>query len=321
MGAIFDGLLRPTINAAARSARVRQTSQRWAATEKVVRRFVPGDSLADAVTAIRRELDDGLRVTVDFLGEDTVDESRADATVEAYVSALQAMSVLSSSRPEPVPAGAFEVSLKLTALGQLLPRHGAKIAEENARTIIEAARRAGALVTVDAEDHTTVDERLDVIRSLRRDFPETGTVLQAHLRRTEDDCAEFAATGARIRLCKGAYAEPPAVAYQERRQVDEAYLKCLRILMKGNGYPMAASHDPTMIEAAAIMAAEFGRAPDTWEYQMLYGIRGDEQRRLAAAGARVRVYIPYGTEWYGYFVRRLAEKPANVRFFLRALAS
>ncbi|MCR8897821.1 proline dehydrogenase family protein [Gordonia sp. GONU] len=315
MSTLFDTVLRPTIIAAARSERIKQASQRWSATEKVVRRFVPGESLDDVLTAIRRELDDGLAVTIDFLGEDTVDESHADATVAAYVALLQAMPGLA-----PVPPGSLEVSLKLTALGQRLPEHGAKIAEENARTIAEAARSAGASVTVDAEDHSTVDERLAVVRSLRRDFPDVGTVLQAYLRRTEDDCAEFAESGARIRLCKGAYAEPPSVAYPDRGQVDEAYLRCLRILMKGNGYPMVASHDPTMIEAASILAKEFDRAPDTWEHQMLYGIRSDEQRRLAAAGARVRVYIPYGTEWYGYIVRRLAEKPANLGFFLRALA-
>ena len=213
------------------------------------------------------------------------------------------------------------MSLKLTALGQCLPRHGRKIAEENAHTICGAAAAAGVLVTVDAEDHGTVDERLDIVRTLRADYPDLGTVLQAYLRRTEDDCREFAASGARIRLCKGAYAEPASVAYPERSLIDEAYLRCLRILMKGNGYPMVASHDPTMISAAALMAIEFGRDPGSWEHQMLYGIRTDEQRRLAATGATVRVYIPYGQEWYGYFVRRLAEKPANLGFFLRALTS
>lgn len=315
MSTVFDTLLRPTITSAARSERIKQISQRWSVTEKVVRRFVPGETLDDVLAAIRRELDDGLAVTIDFLGEDTTDESQADATVAAYVPLLEMMRGLGTA-----PPGALEVSLKLTALGQRLPEHGAKIAEENARTIAAAAHRAGALVTIDAEDHTTVDERLAIVRSLRRDFPDVGTVLQAYLRRTEDDCAQFAASGARIRLCKGAYAEPPAVAYPDRRQIDEAYLRCLRILMKGNGYPMVASHDPTMIEAATILAAEFDRAPDTWEHQMLYGIRTDEQRRLVGSGARVRVYIPYGTEWYGYFVRRLAEKPANLGFFLRALA-
>lgn len=315
MGTVFDTVLRPAIVAVSRSERVKDVSERWPVTERVVRRFVPGESLADAMTAVGAELDDGLAVTVDHLGEDTVDESGADATVSAYLELLESLSMFRSA-----PAGSVEVSVKLTALGLSLPEHGAKIAEENARTIVDAADDRGVLVTVDAESHTTVDRRLTIVRSLRDDFPDTGTVLQAGLRRTEDDCAEFAASGARIRLCKGAYAEPAAVAFTERRQVDDNYLRCLRTLMKGRGYPMVASHDPTMIDAATILADEFGRAPDTWEHQMLYGIRVDEQRRLADAGARVRVYIPYGAQWYGYLVRRLAERPANLGFFLRALA-
>ncbi|MCH5643139.1 MULTISPECIES: proline dehydrogenase family protein [unclassified Gordonia (in: high G+C Gram-positive bacteria)] len=315
MSKVFDSVLRPAITAAAKSDRIKETSQRLAVTERVVRRFVPGESEVDVLAAIRAEFDDGLSVTIDFLGEDTVVEAQADATVTAYLSLLEAMSGLGATA-----SGQLEVSLKLTALGQSLPEHGAKIAEANARRIASAARAAGVLVTVDAEDHTTVDERLSIVRSLRGDFPEVGTVLQAYLRRTEDDCAEFAASGARIRLCKGAYAEPASVAFPDRRQIDEAYLRCLRILMKGNGYPMVASHDPVIIEAAGVLARELGREPDSWEHQMLYGIRTDEQRRLVQSGARVRVYIPYGEEWYGYFVRRLAEKPANLGFFLRALA-
>lgn len=319
MSTVFDAVLRPVIMKAAASERIKEASVRLPITERVVNRFVPGETLDDVLAAIRGCLDEGLSVTIDHLGEDTTDESQASATVDAYLALLQAMSTQEMS-PLDVGPGRLEVSLKLTALGQSLPRHGRKIAEENAHTICAAARRAGVLVTVDAEDHATVDERLQIVRSLRGEFPELGTVLQAYLRRTEDDCTEFAASGARIRLCKGAYAEPAALAYPDRSQIDEAYLRCLRILMKGNGYPMVASHDPTMIAAARHLAAEVGRAPDSWEHQMLYGIRADEQHRLAAQGARVRVYIPYGQEWYGYFVRRLAEKPANLGFFLRALA-
>ncbi|MEE3849225.1 proline dehydrogenase family protein [Gordonia sp. LSe1-13] len=317
MSTVFDNTLRPIILAAARSERIKDSSQRLNVTRRVVERFVPGETRTDVLTAIRDSLDGGLSVSIDFLGEDTTDESQATATVEAYLELISAMGSLPESGSG---AARLEVSLKLTALGQSLPEHGAKIAEENARTIAAAAHEAGVLVTVDAEDHTTVDERLDIVRALRRDFPDVGTVLQAYLRRTEDDCVEFAESGARIRLCKGAYAEPPSVAYPTRALVDESYLRCLRILMKGNGYPMVASHDPVIIDAARATADELDRAPDSWEHQMLYGIRADEQRRLAAEGARVRVYIPYGTEWYGYFVRRLAEKPANLRFFLRSLA-
>jgi proline dehydrogenase len=174
-------------------------------------------------------------------------------------------------------------------------------------------------VTVDAEDHITTDATLNIVRELRGDFGWLGTVLQAYLRRTHGDCREFAASGARIRLCKGAYDEPASVAYRDRDDVTDSYLRCLRVLMAGSGYPMVASHDPVVIAAAGELARETGRDTTSYEYQMLYGIRDAEQRRLADAGNAMRVYVPFGTQWYGYFVRRLAERPANLAFFLRAL--
>ncbi len=139
--------------------------------------------------------------------------------------------------------------------------------------------------------------------------------------RTEDDAKALAVSGSRVRLVKGAYDEPASVAHQKRLDVDAAYARCLEILMTGPGYPMVGSHDPALITLAHELAAQHSRAPDSWEVQMLYGIRPDEQRRLAAAGTRVRAYVPYGLDWYGYFMRRLAERPANVRFFLRSLAT
>ena len=199
-------------------------------------------------------------------------------------------------------------------------RDGDKIALENAHAICERAQQVGAWVTVDAEDHTTTDSTLSIVRELRTEFPWLGTVLQAYLKRTEADCAEFAASGARIRLCKGAYDEPASVAYRDRDEVTDSYLRCLRMLMAGDGYPMVASHDPAIIAPYRRLAREIDRGVDGFEYQMLYGIRDGEQRRLAAEGNHVRVYVPFGTQWYGYFVRRLAERPANLMFFLRALA-
>ncbi len=212
------------------------------------------------------------------------------------------------------------MSLKLSAVGQALDRDGEKIALDNARTICERAERVGAWVTVDAEDHTTTDSTLSICGDLRVDFPWLGTVLQAYLRRTLGDCEELAGAGARIRLCKGAYDEPPSVAYRDDAAVTESYVRCLRVLMAGSGYPMVASHDPAIIDAVPGLARESDRGVGDFEYQMLYGIRDDEQRRLAGAGNQVRVYVPFGTQWYGYFMRRLAERPANLTFFLRALA-
>jgi proline dehydrogenase len=289
---------------------------------------VPGETVADAMNSVEQLRYSGRLVSIDYLGEDVTDVETANATVEAYLGLLDALGARDES-----PAGVrpLEVSLKLSALGQALPRDGEKIALENAHTICERAQRLGAWVTVDAEDHTTTDSTLSIVRDLRTEFDWLGTVLQAYLKRTEGDCKDFAGSavgssrerssaGARIRLCKGAYDEPASVAYRSGDDVTESYLRCLEVLMAGSGYPMVASHDPQIIEAVPALARENGRGVDGFEYQMLFGIRDAEQRRLADEGNHVRVYVPFGTQWYGYFVRRLAERPANLTFFLRALA-
>ena len=170
------------------------------------------------------------------------------------------------------------------------------------------------------EDHTTVDSTLAILHELRRDHPGTGAVLQSYLFRTEDDARDLAVAGSRVRLVKGAYKEPASVAFQDRKDVDKAYVRALRTLFQGAGYPMVGSHDPRMIAIAQELAARNRRTPDTYEFQMLYGIRTAEQRRLADEGERMRIYVPYGADWYGYFMRRLAERPANLAFFLRSFA-
>ena len=315
--AIFERVARPVILAAGRREGLRRAAERVPLTRAVVHRFVPGESIADVTNSAQHLRDSRRLVSIDYLGEDVTDADAADATVEAYARLLEAL-----SNPDEVPAAVrpLEVSLKLSALGQALPRDGEKIALENARAICERAQRAGVWVTVDAEDHTTTDSTLSIVRELRADFDWVGTVLQAYLKRSRADCAEFAASGARIRLCKGAYDEPASVAVRDRDDVTASYLQCLRILMAGSGYPMVASHDPEIIDAVPAMVRENARSADDFEYQMLYGIRDAEQRRLAEEGNHVRVYVPFGTQWYGYFVRRLAERPANLTFFLRALA-
>jgi proline dehydrogenase len=314
---VFEQVARPAIMAASRSRGMRRAAERLPVTRDVVHRFVPGETVADALESVGQLRNSDRLVSIDYLGEDVTDVDAASATVEAYLALLDAL----DQRGEPTAAvRPLEVSLKLSALGQALPRDGEKIALENAHTICERAQRAGAWVTVDAEDHTTTDSTLSIVRDLRTEFAWLGTVLQAYLRRTEADCTEFAASGARIRLCKGAYDEPASVAYRDREDVTASYLRCLRVLMAGDGYPMVASHDPEIIDAVPAMVHEFGRSVDDFEYQMLYGIRDAEQRRLADDGNHVRVYVPFGTQWYGYFVRRLAERPANLTFFLRALA-
>jgi proline dehydrogenase len=192
---------------------------------------------------------------------------------------------------------------------------------EHAHAVCAAAATTGTTVTLDMEDHETTDQTLDMLARLRIDFPATGAVLQAYLRRTEGDCRELAYAGSRVRLCKGAYAEPESVAFQSAVEVDRSYVRCLNILMAGQGYPMVATHDPRLIAIAEDRASWYDRAPEDFEFQMLYGVRPDEQLRLTRAGYTVRVYVPYGTQWYPYLMRRLAERPANLAFFLRAVTS
>ncbi|HEU5270146.1 MAG TPA: proline dehydrogenase family protein [Jatrophihabitans sp.] len=306
-------LLREPLLAAARSGRLRRLTERSALTRPVVNRFIAGSGEDDALRTTAELVADGLTVTLDFLGEDTTSPQQAAETVRAYRSVLAALASAGL-------AGSAEVSVKLSAIGQALPGDGEKIALEGARQICQAAAAAGTTVTCDMEDHTTTDSTLAIVSELRADFPWVGAVLQAYLKRTEGDCRDLAGPGSRIRLCKGAYAEPESVAFTGDA-VDESYRRCLRVLFAGQGYPMVASHDPNMIAAARSLVAQHGRAPDSYEFQMLYGIRPTEQRALAAAGNRMRVYVPYGEEWYGYFMRRLAERPANLAFFLRSLAS
>ncbi|MCV7280346.1 proline dehydrogenase family protein [Mycolicibacterium flavescens] len=314
MSGVFARVARPVILAASRRDGLRRAAERLPLTREVVHRFVPGETVPDALDAVARLRDSYRLVSVDVLGEDVADIDTANRNVDTYVELLAG---LARRGEEAADVPALEVSVKLSALGQALGRDGEKIALDNARAICERAQRAHIWVTVDAEDHTTTDSTLSIVRELHADFDWVATVLQAYLKRTAADCSEF--SGTRIRLCKGAYDEPASVAFREPAEVTDSYLRCLRVLMAGRGYPMVASHDPAILAAVPAMAAEFQRGAGDYEYQMLYGIRDAEQRRLADAGGAVRVYVPFGTQWYGYLVRRLAERPANLTFFLRAL--
>ncbi|MEV4256609.1 proline dehydrogenase family protein [Spirillospora sp. NPDC049652] len=307
-------MLAPLLLAAARSARMRDLVTSVPLTRSVVDRFVAGEDLGAAILAIQELNGDGLKVTLDHLGEDTTDRAQADATRDAYLELFRALSA------EGLTVGA-DASLKLSALGQALPGDGERIALENARAVAAAAAGLGMTITLDMEDHTTVDSTLGILRELRADFPATGVAIQAMLHRTEGDLADLTGAGSRVRLVKGAYAEPESVAFQSKKDVDRAYIRALRTLMEGEGHPMVGSHDPRIIEIALDLAHRNGRKPGSYEFQMLYGIRAGEQRRLAGAGEDMRVYVPYGSDWYGYFMRRLAERPANLAFFLRSFVS
>ncbi|MFN8078476.1 MAG: proline dehydrogenase family protein [Kineosporiaceae bacterium] len=307
-------VLRGVLLQAAHSRQVRELVETTPVSRSVVRRYVPGTEAADAVEACHELVGQGLTTTLDHLGEDTTDITTARAVRDAYRVVLEALSDAGLTE-----GGRCEVSVKLSAIGQALGGDGEKIALEHAHEICAAAAAAGTTVTLDMEDHTTVDSTLSILRELRRDYPWVGAVLQAYLYRTEGDCVDLAHEGSRVRLCKGAYAEPESVAYASKKDVDLAYVRCARTLMAGAGYPMLATHDPRLIDIGNALAVQNKRQQGTYEFQMLYGIRPEEQRRLAADGETMRVYVPYGTDWYGYFMRRLAERPANVSFFLRSL--
>ncbi|GLW95703.1 proline dehydrogenase [Actinokineospora globicatena] len=303
--------LRSLILAAARNGTIRRLVATAPVSRDVVRRFVAGETTADAVAVTRRLVDSGLTVTLDHLGEDTTDAALAEQTVQAYLELLDQLHAEGLS-------DRAEVSVKLSAVGQMFDED---LALANAKRICAAAEAAGTTVTLDMEDHTTTDSTLRILAELRRTWPWVGAVLQSYLHRTLDDVTALATSGSRVRLCKGAYKEPETVAFQDPIEVDKSYVRCANALLAGDGYPKFATHDPRLVRIIGERAEAHGRKPGSFEHQMLFGIRPDEQLRLAQLGHTVRVYVPYGGEWYGYLMRRMAERPANTAFFLRALAS
>ncbi|MEU3249410.1 proline dehydrogenase family protein [Streptomyces sp. NPDC006997] len=306
-------MLGPVILAASRSDRMRRLISAAPGTRQVVDRFIPGETVDDILPVVRDLTDRGLELTLDVVGEDITTPAQAAAARDAYLELVD--------RLKPLDLGArAEMSVKLSMFGQALDG-GHDLALANVRPVVEAAAEIGTTVTLDAEDHTTLDSMFTIHDELRKDFPQTGCVIQAYLFRTEADARRLADGGSRVRLVKGAYKEPASVAHQQKHEIDKAYVRVLRILLEGEGYPMIGSHDPRLISITQELARRAGRKPDEYEFQMLYGIRGEEHLRLAAEGHRMRVYTAYGTDWYGYFMRRLAEKPANLRFFLRSMAT
>ncbi|MFJ8201210.1 proline dehydrogenase family protein [Streptomyces sp. NPDC096152] len=306
-------MLGPVILAASRSDRMRRLISAAPVTKQVVDRFIPGETVDDIVPIITDLTGKGLELTMDVVGEDITTPEQAAAARDAYLLLIDRIKDLELGTR-------VEVSVKLSMFGQALPG-GHELALANVRPVVEAAAAIGTTVTLDAEDHTTLDSMFAIHEELRKDFPQTGCVIQAYLFRTEADARRLAASGSRVRLVKGAYKEPAEVAYQNRQEIDKAYVRILRTLMEGEGYPMIGSHDPRLISIGQELARRAGRKPAEYEFQMLYGIRSDEHLRLAAEGHRMRVYTAYGTDWYGYFMRRLAEKPANLRFFARSMVS
>ncbi|MBQ0996066.1 proline dehydrogenase family protein [Streptomyces sp. RK62] len=306
-------MLGPVILAASRSDRMRRLISAAPVTKQVVDRFIPGETVDEIVPIVLELTGKGLELTMDVVGEDITRPEQAAAARDAYLHLVDRIKDLELGER-------VEMSVKLSMFGQAL-EGGHELALANVRPVVEAAAAIGTTVTLDAEDHTTLDSMFAIHEELRKDFPQTGCVIQAYLYRTDDDARRLAANGSRVRLVKGAYKEPAEVALQRKQDIDKAYVRILRILMEGTGYPMIGSHDPRLISIGQELARRAGRKLDEYEFQMLYGIRSDEHLRLAAEGHRMRVYTAYGTDWYGYFMRRLAEKPANLRFFVRSMVS
>jgi proline dehydrogenase len=286
---------------------LKDAATRVPALGRVARRFIAGERMEDAVAAVKELNARGLSVSFDHLNETVRNEAETQEEVREYLRLL--------ARIDQVGARG-NVSIKLTQCGLLFDR---ELALRNARTVVAEAARRGSFVRVDMEQSDFTQVTLDIVRALHREFGQAhvGAVLQSSLYRTEADARALCAEGIRIRLCKGAYLEGPQVAYQDKREVDESYVRTLHVLLDSGLYHGIATHDERMIDAALAHARERRLPPGAFEFQMLHGIRRDLQERLAKEGHPVRVYVPYGKHWYPYFMRRLAERPANVWFVLK----
>ncbi|HEV8484643.1 MAG TPA: proline dehydrogenase family protein [Blastocatellia bacterium] len=278
---------------------------RFKSFNNVTRRFVAGESLEDATRAIRELNRKGATASFDHLGESIASELEAREEVREYLRVLHSISenLLDSN-----------VSVKLSQLGLNI---NADLCLENTRAIVEAAASHRNFVRIDMEDSTKTDSTLEVFKRLRLDFENVGIVIQSYLRRSEKDVDELLGIGARIRLCKGAYDEPASVAFTRKADTDENYVRLMKKLLGSGIYHGIATHDEKMIAATKEFAASSGIPADSFEFQMLFGVRRDLQEKLVAEGYRVRVYVPYGRYWYPYFMRRLAERPANVWFVMK----
>ncbi len=276
-------------------------------TRPMVGRFVAGETLPQVLGALEHLQDDGFMTTVDVLGESVASAEACEQAASRYEETLAALDEHGLER---------NVSLKLTQMGLDISD---EVCRETVARVMRAAAEVGAFVRFDMEEHTKTDRTLGLWRELRSLNPETGVVIQAALRRSAADVEALIAEGARVRLCKGAYNEPASVAFHEREEIDAAYESLARRLMRDGAYPALATHDGRLIGRLLRFADDEGIAADRYEFQMLYGVRRDLQAELLRRGRRVRVYVPYGTEWYPYFMRRLAEKPANLAFLLRSL--
>lgn len=303
------------IAAALRAILLWLSNRRWLARlalatpflRRVPLRFVAGTTLDDAVRVVRRLNANGASATLDILGEAVDDIASARRAAAAYVTTIARIAA------DGLDAN---VSLKLTQMGLDL---GVDECLSVLAPVVEAGDHHGVFVRIDMESSAYTDRTLEIVDRLRADGHDVGPVIQSYLHRSPADVERLAAARVRTRICKGAYAEPSDVAHQDRAAIGDAFVGLCRTLLEADAYPGVATHDPEMLERVAAVARERGIGQDRFEFQMLYGVRRDLQRRLVRRGYRLRVYVPFGTEWYPYFMRRLAERPANVWFILRSV--
>ncbi|HWH38034.1 MAG TPA: proline dehydrogenase family protein [Candidatus Limnocylindrales bacterium] len=276
-------------------------------TRPMVRRFIAGENLDDALDVLERLRERGLRWTLDVLGESVSSRDMATASADRYLEALDALAERGLEA---------NVSLKLTQMGLDIDQ---RFCRDNVGRVVARAAEIGAFVRIDMEDHTRADATLSIARDLHADYHDVGVVIQSYLRRSADDVERLIREQIRVRLCKGAYDEPASVAYVQRAEVDESFVRLMERLMTDGRYPALATHDDQLIARAIEFADRNAIAPERFEFQMLHGVRRDLQDWLVEHGWTVRLYVPYGAEWYPYFMRRLGERPANVLFMVRSV--
>jgi proline dehydrogenase len=296
-------MLKATLLKAAGSPSLKRLVTRNAVARRVAGRFIAGDTLDEAELAIRRLNQRGIPVALDYLGENTESEAQARESAGAYLAALDRIQESGLDA---------NISVKLTAMGLDLRR---ELALEEATRVAARGKEVGAMVGVDMESNAYVDRTLDIVEALKGSYDNVGVCLQAYLYRTRDDLDRLNRAGVPVRLVKGAYQEPAEVAYPQKASVDGAFARLLDTLVRANPYPMVATHDPALVRLTKTLVAKHRRDRDSFEFQMLYGVRRDLQEQVVAEGYRLRVYVPYGTQWFPYFMRRLAERPANLYFF------
>jgi len=274
------------------------------------RRFIAGESIEEAIEVARTLQQRGFHLALDYLGESVSTVAKATAAAREYIRLIDVIEAAGIER---------NISLKLTQMGIAIDR---ATCVDNLRRILEPAARHQCFVRIDMENSPYTDATIQVFETLwQLEYRNVGLALQSSLFRTEQDVRRMNELGARVRLVKGAYKEPSSVAFQQKTDVDAAYVRQMRLLLDHGVYPAIATHDPAIIGEARGYATERGIASDKFEFQMLYGVRRDLQNELVAAGYRVRVYVPFGKEWFPYFMRRLGERPANLLFVVRALLS